>query len=238
MLSDRSRARFLARSSVLMIALLALWWFVLVNPLLLLLRGSAAILGSLAYGVSYSKLITETATGDWSFSIPWELEVPKSRQQPDPTKIQSIEFDLARTDAIAFTFSLPLYWAIALAASPTRRGVRPLVWGTILMVILETLLLLAFVEIDACNIAAHLARSQSDIGKWFLNFGNYLVVNVIPYVSPFVVAISLDRDLRRQIFGWGNKEPFLAGGTRPSVASAADHRRPSKRSRRGLRTAR
>jgi len=237
MLPARPQALFLARSSVSTIGLLALWWFVLLSPLLILLRGSVEILGGLAFGVNSGRLVTETAAGDWSFKIPRELVIPNSPEHPGPTKIQSIEFDLARTDAIAFTFSLPLYWAIALAAAPTRRGIRPMVWGTIVVAILETILLLVFVQIAASHIAANLSMSQSHIEEWFLNFGNFLVLDVIPYIAPFLVTISLHRELRCQIFGFGSAEPMLGDGPTASGARVADQRQRSRRQRVRLRPA-
>jgi len=108
----RPQARFLARGSVLVIGFLALWWFVLLSPLLFVLRGSEEILGSIALGVNSGKFIAETASGDWRFTVPVEVVIPNSPGQRSPTTLRSIEFDLARTDAVAFTFGLPVYWAI------------------------------------------------------------------------------------------------------------------------------
>jgi len=234
----RPQARFLARGSVLVIGFLALWWFVLLSPLLFVLRGSEEILGSIALGVNSGKFIAETASGDWRFTVPVEVVIPNSPGQRSPTTLRSIEFDLARTDAVAFTFGLPVYWAISLAVSPTRRGIRPLVWGTILVAILETILLLAFVQIAVSNIAAQLSHSQDSTAKWFLSFGNYLVINVIPYVAPFLIAISVHRELRCQILGLANAQPLLAPGIPAFGARVVGNRRRSKRQRRRLGPAR
>lgn len=232
MLLDRPEARFLARSAALLIGLLALWWFLLLNPLLFLLRNSADIFGGIAFGEHSGKLVTEAPSGDWTFTVPWEAVIPDSPRQPGPARVHSIEFDLARSDAIAFTFSVPVYWAIALAASGTRRGFRPLVLGTVVVATLEIVLLLVFVEITAHNVAAQLFQSQGALAKWFLHFGDYLAVNVIPYTAPFLIAISLHPDLRAQILGWGNAEQLLADAPPSRGARVLDNRGRSKRQRR------
>jgi hypothetical protein len=41
-------------------------------------------------------------------------------------QIRSIDFDVSQGDAITFTFSLSVYWAIMLAAPGVRRTLRPL----------------------------------------------------------------------------------------------------------------
>jgi|GEM_PF-1084803 hypothetical protein len=254
MTADKPLARFLVRGSALLILLLVFWWFLLLNPLLFLLRDSAEIFGSLILGDDSRQFVTETPSGDWSFRVPLEVAMPpieraamplaleqvplpgvvapRLPQQSGPLQIHSIDFDIARSDVNAFTFSLPVFWAIVLAAPGIRRSLRPLIFGTILVAILEIVLLLIFVEISARNAAAQLAP-QSGWTKWFLHFGEYLVVNVIPYAAPFPIALSVHRELRSQFFRWGEGTP-IPGGRRPGLQSgAARNGRPrSKKQRR------
>ena len=232
MTADRPYARFLVRGSALLILLLVFWWFLLLNPLLFLLRVSAETFGSLILGGDSRQFVTETPSGDWSFRVPLEVAGANLLHQPGAAQIHSIDFDVARPDVNAFTFSLPVYWAIMLAAPGRRRGIRPLIFGTILMAILEIVLLLIFVEICARNAAAQLAP-QGGLTKWFLHFGEYLVVSVIPYAAPFVMAISVHRELRSQIFR-GGQAPAFSDAWRPSLQpGAAQTGRPgSKKQRR------
>jgi hypothetical protein len=185
-----SQARFLLRGSVLLIGLLALWWFVLSDPMLYVLRGAA---GGFV-------LIQEKPTGDWTLRVALDRILPATPQRPVAQQIRSIDFDLARTDVIGFTFSLPVYWAVVLAAPGIRRSLRPLLLGTALMSGIELLLLLGFVQIGARNAAAQYAGIEDATGKWLRQFGEYLVVNMLPYAVPFAVALSLHRDLRGEIF--------------------------------------
>ena len=202
---DSFQARFLLRGSALLVAMLLLWWFVLLNPMLALLQGSAEMLWSL---FGEEKMITELPSGGWSLRFPLEATIPDSSGHPGATKINSIEFDVARPDIVTFTFSLPVYWAIILATPGIRRSLRPLMLGTILMAVLEIILFLAFTGINAHHAAAQWSGRQSDLSKWFLRFGDYLVMSTIPYAAPFVIALSLHRELRWRVFKWGNAEPF------------------------------
>jgi hypothetical protein len=200
--ADKPQTRFLLRGSTLLIACLLLWWFFLVNPLLFLLRGAIEASGSVIYGSDARELVSEAPSGDWSFRVPIEITVPPSPQQPRGAQIHSIEFDMPRADVTAFTFSLPVYWAIILAAPGIRRAMRPLILGTVLVAILEIVLVVWFMEISAHKAAAQLYSVQGQTASWLLRFGEYLVVMVIPYAAPFLIAIALHRELRWQMLRW------------------------------------
>jgi hypothetical protein len=201
------QSRFLLRGSVLLILLLALWWFVLANPLLFLLRGFMETFGSTILGGNPSELVQETAAGDWRMRVPLEAIVQDPTQPSGLLRIHSVDFDIARSDVITFTFSLPVFWAIVLAAPGIRRAAQPLVTGTLWVAVLEIVLLLIYVEIFAHNAAAQSTHSQSELSAWFLRFGEYLVILVIPYAAPFLIAISVHRELRSQMLGWAAARP-------------------------------
>lgn len=188
------QTRFLLRATMLLTGLLIIWWFLLQSPMRSMLKTSAQACGGLAFGLPASKLLTEAPNGDWTFEIP--LDFNSGRVQ-----YHSINFDLARSDVSAFTFSLPVYWAIMLALPGAWRSRRALIQGTLLMAVLEIVLLLGFAEILAHKLAAQMAESHDAMTTWLLSFGNNLVLIAIPYVAPFVAAIWLHPELRRQMFG-------------------------------------
>jgi len=208
--------RFLLQGSGLLIVLLVLWWFVLLNPLLLVLQNAAQFCWALAVGVDTGKLITEAAPESWSLRVPLEFTVPASAGRPVPERIHSVDFDVARQDLIAFTFSLPVYWAIILAAPRARRQLRQLLLGSIFVVTIEVALFLAFAEISAHHIAGRWSGQQGDVSRWFLSFSNYLVVNVIPYIAPFAIALVLHRKLADRIFPQAAVESRPAEPQRPA----------------------
>ena len=96
-----------------------------------LLKGSAAAFVE----------IDEHPSGDWTVRV----LVPATSRQPLAQQIR-IDFDMARGDAITFTFSLPVFWAIMLAAPHVRMNFRPLLRGTAVMAAMEVVLLLAFAQ--------------------------------------------------------------------------------------------
>jgi len=159
------QTRFLLRGSALLVLLLTLWWFVLQGPMLYLLKSAAGGFVN----------VEENSAGDWSLRVPLETTA-HATAAAGARHFHAINFDMQRTDIIGFTFSLPVYWAIILAAPAVRRSLRPLLMGTFLMSAVELALLLAFAQITAHNAAAQLAEVQDALGKWTLHFFEYLVV--------------------------------------------------------------
>lgn len=221
------------RGSVLLAGLLIFWWFVLLNPMLAALEQSAVACGALVFGSGSPRLVTPNPAGDWAIEIPLEVTVPASPQQPNPVHLRTIAFDLARSDAGAFTFGLPVYWAVILAVPRIRRSVRPLVLGTLVMALVEVVLLLIFAEILGHRTAARWSHSEDAVAKWFLRFGEYLVVGVIPYVIPFVVAIGMHPELRRQFLGWAGGTPVPAEGVPVPARAAGSGSRKAKKASAG-----
>jgi hypothetical protein len=179
----KPHARFLLRGSVLLIASLILWWFVLADPLLALLRWLVELLGG------SGKVVSLTASGDWTFHFAAGPRV--------------VYFDIPRDDVLNFTYSLPVFWAIFLAAGDFRRSLRQFAIGTAIVVAAEALMLLALVRIVSHEVAAGmLPGTQDAFGAWLLRLGKYVVVNVLPDAGPFLIALALHRELRSQILSF------------------------------------
>jgi hypothetical protein len=185
----KPQTRFLLRGSALMVGLLILWWFLLLNPMLWALKTAA----------SPFLPMQENPSGDWTLQVALEKTLPATAEQPAQL-IHSIDFDMPRGDVIAFTFSLPLFWALMLAAPGLRRNQRALVWGTALMSAVELAMLLVFAQIAARNAAAQLGGADDAAAKWARHLGEYLIVSVLPYVVPFAIALWLHEGLRTAMF--------------------------------------
>jgi hypothetical protein len=216
----KPQTRFLLRGSALLVALLSLWWVLLLSPMLYLLKGGAGAFLT----------IEENASGSWTMRVPLEQWLPATPQEP-AQQIHSIQFDVPRGDVTAFTFSVPVFWAIILAAPGIRRSLRPLLLGTALMAAVELAMLLAFAEISAHNTAAQLAGGGDAAGQWARRLGEYLLASVLPYATPFVVALSLHGELRGAIFAWTGAAAAPVPAPLPAAAPS-ERRRP--RSRRTL----
>jgi hypothetical protein len=181
---------FLLRGSGLLIGLLTIWWFALLDPMLYGLRSAA----SLFVGIE------ERSSGDWGVRVTLDAAIPATDERAQSQKVGSIDFDMSRSDAIAFTFSVPVFWAIVLAApGQILRRLRPLLLGTVAMALIEVLLLLVFAQVTARNLLAQSYGIESAAGVWGRRLCEYLVVNVLPYVVPFVVAVCIDRQLSRAV---------------------------------------
>jgi len=213
----KPQSRFLLRGSVLLVCLLSLWWFLLLSPMLSMLQGAAGAF----------LLIQENPSGDWTLRVPLEKTLPATPEQPVAQQVHSIDFDIPRSDVIAFTFSLPLYWAIILAAPGVRQDLRPLLVGTAVMAAVEVAMLLVFAEISARNTAAQLDGGEDAVGKWARQFGVYLLASVLPYATPFVVALWLHRGLRAEIFPWSSAVEAPANA--PPVDRAQGRRSKKRR---------
>jgi hypothetical protein len=206
-----THARFLLRGSALLVGLLVLWWFVLAGPMLCLLKEAAESFVD----------IQENAAGGWTVSVPLEASLPAAPGRPTPQNIRSVDFDIPRTDVNGFTFSIPVFWAVVLAAGG-RRSLRPLMLGTALMCAYELGSLLVFFRITARSAVAQIAGGQDASVKWIGAFGHYLVVNALPFIVPLVVALSLHRELRAAILPWGN-------ALEPAVPSLRPNKRKVRR---------
>ncbi len=207
----KPQTRFLLRGSALLVTLLALWWFVLLNPMLGVLRGAAG---------TFVGIEDAADATNWSVSVGLDRILPATPEQPVAQQIHSIDFDLQHTDVIGFTFSLPLFWALMLAAPGLRRNLRPLALGTALMAVVELLLFLAFAQIAARNAYAHISGINDPTGAWLRHVGEYMIVGVLPFALPFVVALSLQRDLRAAIFPWSIEAATVAPPAPPEPPQA------------------
>jgi hypothetical protein len=132
-------------------------------------------------------------------------------------KIRSMKVEGAARYPILFTVSLPLYWAILLAAPGwRRRRLLRMACGT---VVLATLALLSIAVYAVRLVGGYFQLTTAGLPGYLTDSAMYLAVGVVPYLGPVLVALSLDGELRGLILG-GEAEPAAA-----SAAAAAPRRR-------------
>jgi hypothetical protein len=122
-----------------------------------------------------------------------------------------------------FTLGFPLFWALVLAAPRAPRLWRVLAIGTGLLAVLAQLSLLLYA---AYSIETTLKLATSGVSIAFWNGVEYLNVNVVPYVTPLLLAAWLHTGLRAQIFSWG-------GEPEPVPAPAVEEDKPRRGRYRG-----
>ena len=128
-MSDRQLSdplRFLLRALVLLALMLALWWLVLLNPLLAGLRLSAEWTLRLLPGGSSVSHVIIGPDRSWTFQVPAPAAVVNQERTQQllgaaaagsgRIKIRSMKVEGTARYPILFTVSLPLFWAILLAA--------------------------------------------------------------------------------------------------------------------------
>ena len=182
------------RGSLLLAGLLTLWWLALRPPLFLVLRVSEEVtMGLLPGSDSTSSVISVDVSGDWNFRVP----VQDTHQEPGaPPKAHTVEFTVPQDDVAVFTLSFPFFWALMLAAPGARSHVKAILWGTALVALTETLLLLGWIEISASNVMVQWRSGAAGQARWWSAFGEYLVTDVMPFFAPVAIALAVLRDLR------------------------------------------
>lgn len=199
MLDHKPHLRYSLRAAALFLAMLGLWWLVLRGPMLASLRAAESIALALASGADPADCITTGPSGDWNLRVPVS-DSPRPTREGAAVRFQSIEFSMPRADLALFTFALPVFWAMILAAPWGRSGARALAWGTAAVALIEVLALLAQVEIGAYAALDQMHLAGGGLAAWFRDYGARLIVGAVPTAVPAIAAIALDRDLRRQIF--------------------------------------
>ena len=216
------QVRFLLRGSGLFILMLALWWWVLLSPMLGALRLSTSVaLWMLPGGGSYSDVVVQP-NGDWLLRVP----LPEFLAKQDavqraygrapgapPVAVHSFRLTIADYVPRFFLLGFPLFWALVLAAPRTRRFWRVMAIGSGLLAVLAQLSLLVYAGF---SISATLRLMSAGLPAELFGGMEYLNVNVVPYVAPLLLAAWLHTELREQIFAWG------AGAEPVATVAAAD----------------
>jgi hypothetical protein len=200
--------RFLLRGSGLFILLLALWWWVLLGPMLTGLRLSTS-------GILWLLHDGRTASGVTVAPDGWILRVPipdfiarrdtvqkaygRAPGAP-PVKVRSFQLGVPQRTPSFFLLGFPLFWALVLAAPWSGAGWRAMAAGTGLLAVLAQASLLAY---TVYSIATTLKVGTTGLAGIVWSGLEYLNVNVAPYMAPLLIALWLHAGLRAQIFSWG-----------------------------------
>jgi hypothetical protein len=172
--------RFLLRASLLFIAFLLLWWFVLRLPLLDWVQFSAEFILQHFPGVHSPTSVNIEAGRVWSLQVP----VPGGR---------SVHLRAAEYLPTLYTVALPLYWAVLFAAPWSRRIWGAFAIGTAILLLVPAVSLLIYA---AHAVKQNLYRDAAPALGYALNFADYLGASVMPYVFPPLLALALYPDLR------------------------------------------
>ena len=186
--------RFLVRGSLLLTAMLTLWWFALQSPLLFALRVAEEAANRMLPRFGAASRITLNDSGDWNFLVP----ASGIRQgAAGSVRVNSVEFTIPRNDVVLFTVSLPFFWALMLAAPDAQKHLYAVLRGTGLLAIVEVLLLLRHIENVTRSILAQWHLEHTSLWR---EFASYLITNVLPFLVPLVMTVCLQPALRSLVF--------------------------------------
>jgi len=224
--SDRQLSdplRFLLRALVLLALMLALWWLVLLNPLLAGLRLSAELTLRLLPGGSSVSHVTIGPDRNWTFQVPAPAAVVNQERTQQMLgaaaagsgriNIRSMKVEGAARYPILFTVSLPLYWAILLAAPGWRRLLLRMSCGT---AVLAAFALLSIAAYAMRLVGGYFQLTTEGLPGFLMDSAMYLAAGVVPYLGPVLVALTLNADLRGLI---------LASEAAPAAAAVPRRRK-------------
>src|SRR5271169_325162 len=136
--------RFLLRGSLLVVVMLAVWWMLLLDPLLGVLRVSTGLALHLVPGDGSTAQASADPVGNWVLKVP----VPGFVQRSDavqkmfdpavrPVPLPSLKLAISRDVPVLFSLVFPLFWAAALAAPFSRRTWKIFLAGTALVYLIS-----------------------------------------------------------------------------------------------------
>jgi hypothetical protein len=205
-LPDKPQFRFLTRFSGLFVAALALWWLVLVGPLREWVRLSTAVLLDAAGAFQSETSVAIQPDGTWMIQAPVPGTSAAMRDLGARVRYRSIRLQVAQWIPTLQTVSLPLYWALLLAAGRTRGWWRALAGGTAVLLAIPPVSLLVYAaHVIQRNLYPHSAPKYAAL----LDFADYVCGTALPYITPVLLALAMHRNLRATILG--TAESVIAG---------------------------
>jgi len=209
--------RFLLRAMGCLAVTLALWYMLLLDPLLGGLRIATQPILKLLPGDGSAAHATIEPDGNWLLQIP----VPASVAQLDSmqqifgrvskdaplVKVRSIKVPIPEKFPMLFTVSLPFFWALWVAAPRGENFLRGFLAGSGLLAV-AGVLSLVFFAVHTAVVTLHV--TLSGIAGFLFQAGQFWVVDVIPYAAPLLLALWLHEGLQKLVFS-GDLAPAEPG---------------------------
>jgi hypothetical protein len=204
-LPNSPQLRFLLRASGFFVALLALWWMLLLSPMMSALRVATELLLHLAPGDGSTASAVVGTNGDWMVRVPISESLARTElvQQAyghvpgtPPVNVRSVRLAIAARVPSFFTLGFPLFWALMLAAPRSARLAQVAALGTAALALLAVVSLVFYV---AFTIVATLKLAAPGGAVTVWNAAEYLNLNVLPYLAPVLLAVGLHRELREKV---------------------------------------
>jgi hypothetical protein len=217
-----SHGNVIGRAAVLVPLLLALWWFVLKGASLWSLRVLAWLpLALLVAPPGLDPIRVDPKTGDWICNVKVNT-IARNPQTGQSQRVNSIEIAIRSSDAALYASGWFSYLGLALSAGPfSRKHGKRVLWGFGIQTVVNTLSLATYVYIIGYGSLIS-GPGISDSRVWWVKYFDHINSLVVPFASPFLVAILMYPEWRES-----------AGLTWP-VKTESRRRQASKSLRRAL----
>lgn len=200
--------RYLLRAFFFLAPLLALWWSLLLAPLLTAVSLCTQWIFRVCLPANPPAEVMIRAGGNWYFSVPVpqaigrrdEIQRMFGRTSPAAplVKVRSLKLEIPGGYPSLFTVTLPFFWAMVLASRWTRRIWRTLLIGSAALFLLAVPLTV-FEVVKAFLLNTQLVSAES-FSASVLRLADFAVLSFIPFLAPVVAAVALDRNLLSMIF--------------------------------------
>ena len=186
--ADNFSRFFWPRAVAIQLLLLGLWWFVLYQPSLVLLRVTAQIPFGLFTARQDREALEVDPSGEWKFSIPVS---PFVRYGPSGEEtVSAIEFSAPAANVAPFTTAWFVYLGLALNVPLTRANLRRSLIGLAVQTVVSDLALFGYAKINALGIVTNMHRSPDALSLWLAKLAYHIDYLVVPYASPFLVLLA------------------------------------------------
>jgi hypothetical protein len=179
------------RAAILMPLALAAWWFLLKGASLWALRVVAGLpLAMLIAPPAMAPIRADPNTGEWICNV----EVNTAARDPRTGVLQhvnSIEIAFRPGDAAVYASAWFSYLALALAALPSFwRSPQRLLTGFALQTAVNTLAFVGYVYLIGYGTLIN-SPGSTDPRIWWVTYFDHINSLVIPFASPFLIAIGI-----------------------------------------------
>jgi len=186
--------RSLALFVIILPTMLVLWRLVLLRPMLAVSRDVVEVSFSLLPGVGSAEFITMDSNGDWIVRA--SLLFP-ARERTRQASRGEVGLRASREMLQSFSLCFPVFWALTLAAWPGRRLWPVLGMGSLLLTLTSQLSLVLFLAYWINNFYV---VASTPWGTFWLTLAGNCTIDVVPYATPLLLIIWLDRGLRSLVF--------------------------------------
>jgi hypothetical protein len=180
---------FWPRAVALQFLLLGLWWFVLYQPSLFLLRVVGEVPFTLFTPRQEKDALDVDTSGDWKFSVPVSPFAHDDENGRGRVIVNAIEFSGPSANVAPFTTGWFVYLGLALNLPLTRSRLRRTLLGLLLQMAAASLGLFAYAEVNAIGIATNMHPVPNAAVLWLTKLAYHIDYLVVPYASPFLILL-------------------------------------------------